>query len=173
VHTDLTTGGFGVRLIRSPRSHNSKDCSNPRNFTGECKSCGKEGHMLRDCPSKAPMRCYNCNQRGHQSGDCDKPPFCPRCRSDHNLRDCPLPKSCRQCGSDEHTFKTCPAKPAETCNNCGEEGKPGRGVGVLIHTDSPAIRPQSCRVQEPPQDRPRQRARRHPRGGPRGVAQGG
>jgi hypothetical protein len=79
-------------------SNNSYNNNNnqPRN-RGNCYSCGKAGHMARDCRSKNQqnnnnnnrnnnsnnnnnrrdlrnVECYNCNRKGHVSKDCRAPP---------------------------------------------------------------------------------------------------
>ena len=50
-----------------------------------CYSCGKEGHMARNCEL-----CVNCKQPGHRVKECPEPVLCSNCgAADHKARFCP------------------------------------------------------------------------------------
>lgn len=155
-------------------SHNKSDCPNPCVFRGECRHCGKEGHMGKDCPSAPPSRCGNCRKEGHWIDECPVPLICPRCHGSHRVRDCTEPMKCRHCEGD-HMARECPVY-VPTCNNCGETGefdtsKRFAHVPCLCATDFLLLgRSHRFRVQELPQNRSWPLARD---GWPRGLEASG
>ena len=53
----------------------------------DCKNCGEQGHMARDC--KAGPRCRKCQQLGHMARDCSEGDTCHRCgQTGHKASGC-------------------------------------------------------------------------------------
>jgi len=101
-----------------------------RSASSGCFTCGKEGHMSRDCPSKKAVECRICKQEGHMSRDCPAKKTNTQCHScgleGHISRDCTAKKTnmqCHSCGLEGHISRDCTAKKTNTqCHSCGLEG---------------------------------------------------
>jgi hypothetical protein len=37
---------------------------------GYCLKCKKDGHLMKDCPNKQPMKCFKCGETGHKKFNC-------------------------------------------------------------------------------------------------------
>lgn len=56
-----------VFLLINGISHNKTECTNPevpREFTGTCRVCEKQGHRAAECPDASPPICKNCAEEG-------------------------------------------------------------------------------------------------------------
>ncbi|CAO3613701.1 unnamed protein product [Cunninghamella echinulata] len=66
-------GEVSVLLNRSSEESNNWDRYVPAQFKGApqaCFHCRLIGHMKKDCPVLASIKCYNCNGRGHVARNC-------------------------------------------------------------------------------------------------------
>ena len=53
-----------------------------------CWTCGKSGHINRDCKDRKPIRCYACGLEGHVRRECTKMQ-CTRCKvNGHKTEEC-------------------------------------------------------------------------------------
>eukprot|EP01050_Picozoa_sp_SAG11_P016953 SAG11_NODE_2379_length_3429_cov_3.900601_1_plen_282_part_10 len=70
---------------------------------GACFTCGKKGHLSRDCTQKKDKanvnavdgdnrKCFNCGEPGHLASECKSPVKCYNCgKSGHMSHDCKSP----------------------------------------------------------------------------------
>ena len=103
--------------------HMSRDC--PSKKAVECRICKQEGHMSRDCPAKKTnTQCHSCGVEGHLSRDCTAKKTNTKCTNcgleGHISRDCTASRACRNCGLEGHISRDCTS--SKTCRKCGQEG---------------------------------------------------
>ncbi len=76
-------------------SHNKADCPNPavpREFSGTCRLCEKEGHRAADCPDAPPRMCKNCGEEGMSVVVHVKAPVLMPDFSGHSITECKNPR---------------------------------------------------------------------------------
>eukprot|EP00735_Rhodelphis_limneticus_P001352 TRINITY_DN11952_c0_g1::TRINITY_DN11952_c0_g1_i1::g.16984::m.16984 TRINITY_DN11952_c0_g1::TRINITY_DN11952_c0_g1_i1::g.16984 ORF type:complete len:258 (+),score=6.72,sp/Q3T0Q6/CNBP_BOVIN/41.74/3e-18,sp/Q3T0Q6/CNBP_BOVIN/37.17/4e-17,sp/Q3T0Q6/CNBP_BOVIN/37.27/7e-17,sp/Q3T0Q6/CNBP_BOVIN/31.91/3e-07,zf-CCHC/PF00098.18/4e-07,zf-CCHC/PF00098.18/3e-09,zf-CCHC/PF00098.18/1.9e-07,zf-CCHC/PF00098.18/9.2e-08,zf-CCHC_5/PF14787.1/3e+03,zf-CCHC_5/PF14787.1/0.014,zf-CCHC_5/PF14787.1/0.026,zf-CCHC_5/PF14787.1/0 len=106
-----------------------------------CFSCGKKGHLARECRSAIPQQqvvvvndaCYNCGKPGHLARDCRSA----------ITQQIVVDDSCFNCGRKGHLARDCRSNPrsniqqvvvtenTENCFNCGKKGHLARDCRAL------------------------------------------
>ena len=79
-------GKAGKQGAKGGGKHGKAGTSNPPKFEGECRKCGKKGHMAKDCWSKGQSKggsnqkadagkraCFECGSTSHLAKDCRAP----------------------------------------------------------------------------------------------------
>ena len=89
------------------------ECQQAARPPATCHSCGKSGHMARDCQERQVRACHTCHKPGHMARECPERQVrtCNVChKPGHMARDCQerQVRACHICHISGHMARNCP-----------------------------------------------------------------